>query len=321
MKRIVLSLLVSALAGGLPPFARAEGPPPAASVALPFALDKFDDATLYAQKSVVYGKRTLEKNELAVGKITALVYVVRGDHTPLEIGENYKQSLVGQGFTVLAAAEGKSIGQMCWTLDLEDICYRSGVYGESYKLQVKKSDAAGDTFVDIVVGQAKDQIKGRPAGPKPLPDMVVEPGENTVVVQIITPKTLDNHMVKEDPSFILGQLKASGKVDLYGINFDTDAARIRPESADVVAAIAAALRQDATLRLEVAGHTDNVGPPAHNLALSRERAAAVVAALVAKGIAPDRLRPEGYGATRPVATNDTEAGRAKNRRVELARQS
>lgn len=286
---------------------------------LPFELYKYDNATLYAQKSVVYGKRKLEKNELAVGKITALVYVVKGAHTPLEIGENYKQSLVSQGFSIIAESEGKSIGQMCWTPDLEDICYRSGVYGESYKLQLKKTDAAGGAFVDIVIGQAKNNINGKPAGAVKLPDMVLAPGENTVILQIITPKQLENKMVKEDMSFILGRLQEQGKVDLYGIFFDTDTAQIKPQSADVITEIAKALRQDPSLRLQVAGHTDNVGSPDHNMALSQARAASVVSALVATGVAPDRLSATGYGSSRSVTTNDTEEGRAKNRRVELSR--
>lgn len=313
----LLSLLASAVLATTPLPAQADQAQMGGG--LPFELYKYDSATLYAQKSIVYGTRKLEKNEQAVGKITALVYVVKGDHTPLEIGENYKQSLISQGFSIIAESEGKSIGQMCWTLDLEDICYRSGVYGESYKLQLKKTDAAGDAFVDIVIGQAKNKIKGKSDGAVKLPEMILEPGENTVILQIITPKKLENKMVKEDMSFILGQLKEKGKVDLYGIFFDTDMAQLKPQSAEVIAEIAKALQQDPSLRLQVAGHTDNVGSPDHNMALSQARAASVVSALVAKGVAPDRLSAKGYGSSRSVTTNDTEEGRAKNRRVELSR--
>ena len=82
--------------------------------------------------------------------------------------------------------------------------------------------------------------------------------------------------------------------------------------------VAKLLKADPGLKLEVAGHTDNTGTAAHNLQLSAGRAAAVVNALVATyGIDRARLEPKGYGDTRPVAPNDGEANRARNRRVEL----
>ena len=75
-----------------------------------------------------------------------------------------------------------------------------------------------------------------------------------------------------------------------------------------------------SLRLAINGHTDNSGSSAHNLQLSQQRAASVVAALVAAGIAAERLSAEGFGDSRPVADNSTAEGKAKNRRVELVRQ-
>ena len=75
----------------------------------------------------------------------------------------------------------------------------------------------------------------------------------------------------------------------------------------------------ATLRVEVAGHTDNAGSPEANQRLSQERAQAVMAALVGRGIKADRLTAKGYGQTTPIADNRTEEGRAKNRRVELVK--
>jgi len=77
------------------------------------------------------------------------------------------------------------------------------------------------------------------------------------------------------------------------------------------------LRQDPSLRVEVAGHTDNVGTPASNLTLSQRRAQAVLSYLSGHGVPAARLRAKGYGATKPLATNDSEAHRAQNRRIEL----
>ncbi len=116
------------------------------------------------------------------------------------------------------------------------------------------------------------------------------------------------------------QLEAEGQIALYGIHFDFDKAEIKPESAPQLVQIAALLRSDPALTLEVVGHTDNQGDAAYNLKLSQARAEAVVRALVHEhGIAANRLTALGKGMEAPVADNDTEAGRAQNRRVELVK--
>ena len=115
------------------------------------------------------------------------------------------------------------------------------------------------------------------------------------------------------------ELLAEGHVALH-LNFDANKTTVRPEAQPVLTEVATLLQQNPGLRLAVEGHTDNAGTPAHNQQLSAGRARAVVAALLAQGIAPDRLSDDGFGATRPLADNATEAGRAQNRRVELVRQ-
>jgi outer membrane protein OmpA-like peptidoglycan-associated protein len=113
-------------------------------------------------------------------------------------------------------------------------------------------------------------------------------------------------------------LKAKGLVDLYGIYFDTDQAFVKPESSTTLVEVSNLLKADKSLKIEVAGHTDNAGGKAHNLTLSQDRAAAVVAALVGQyQIEATRLIAKGYGDTRPVAANDSPSNMAKNRRVEL----
>lgn len=115
-------------------------------------------------------------------------------------------------------------------------------------------------------------------------------------------------------------LAEKGSVALHGILFDTGKATIRPESASDLATVAQVLAADPALRLEIQGHTDNVGARAANLRLSQDRAAAVQAYLVqTHGVATARLTSSGFGDTRPVADNETEQGRAQNRRVELVK--
>jgi outer membrane protein OmpA-like peptidoglycan-associated protein len=114
------------------------------------------------------------------------------------------------------------------------------------------------------------------------------------------------------------KLSKDGFVALY-INFDTGKSTINPDSADTLDAAAAALKEAADLKVEVGGHTDNVGTPDANLKLSQDRAQAVMAALVERGVKADRMTAKGYGQTAPIADNRTEDGRAKNRRVELVK--
>ena len=113
-------------------------------------------------------------------------------------------------------------------------------------------------------------------------------------------------------------LDATGHVALY-INFDTDKTAMKAESAPIVGEVVKLLAANPTLKLTVEGHTDNAGTPPHNQTLSEGRANAVVGALMAQGVAMDRLAAKGFGQTKPIAGNDTEDGRAKNRRVELVK--
>ena len=115
-------------------------------------------------------------------------------------------------------------------------------------------------------------------------------------------------------------LNEKGSVALHGILFDTGKATIRDESKGELQAVGDLLKQQPALRLEIQGHTDNVGTAAANKTLSEARAAAVKQYLVSNfSVAGDRLTPAGFGDTKPVGDNKTEAGRAQNRRVELVK--
>jgi len=121
-------------------------------------------------------------------------------------------------------------------------------------------------------------------------------------------------------SHIEQELEQNGKAEIYGIYFDFGSDKIKPESEPVLKEIAAALEHNPSWKLRVEGHTDNIGGDDYNMDLSQRRAAAVKRALVTRyHIVEDRLAPEGFGATRPKESNETIAGRARNRRVELVR--
>lgn len=116
----------------------------------------------------------------------------------------------------------------------------------------------------------------------------------------------------------LSPIKVGGNVVLNNVFFDTNSIALKDESRVELDKLAAFLEINPTVKIELQGHTDNVGTAAFNFDLSTKRAKAVVDYLTGKGIAPARLSHKGYGYTKPVADNDTEEGRALNRRTEMA---
>jgi outer membrane protein OmpA-like peptidoglycan-associated protein len=137
---------------------------------------------------------------------------------------------------------------------------------------------------------------------------------------IVEPKPMEQ-AVTADAAALQQGIAAAGKVAVYGIYFDTGQATIKSESAPTLGEIVKMLTQSPRLQIYVVGHTDGTGPLETNLKLSADRAASVVKALVERGIEASRLRPAGVGPYCPEATNRTEEGRAKNRRVELVERS
>jgi len=104
---------------------------------------------------------------------------------------------------------------------------------------------------------------------------------------------------------------------LNNIYFDTDSASIKPESYTALNQVVNLLKENKNIKVEISAHTDNVGNYDYNINLSQQRAASVVDYLISNGIPKDNLEAKGYGETKPIATNDTEIGKAKNRRVEF----
>lgn len=118
---------------------------------------------------------------------------------------------------------------------------------------------------------------------------------------------------------VVQQLKGEGRARLYGILFDIDSDHLKAESKPTLDALIAAAHEQPTWSFEIEGHTDNVGGDAHNQTLSEKRALSVKAYLVAAGVDASRLSTQGFGASRPVSSNDTELGRSQNRRVEVVK--
>jgi len=158
--------------------------------------------------------------------------------------------------------------------------------------------------------------------------LVRKPNQLIWVVLMFTDSWVKTMVIAEEPfkqtvGFVTADamksaLASAGHVALY-INFDTDKAAIREDARPAVGEIAKLLEQDPALKLTIEGHTDNSGDAAHNKALSQQRANAVMGSLLAAGISADRLTAVGLGDSKPLADNKDDAGRAKNRRVELVK--
>jgi outer membrane protein OmpA-like peptidoglycan-associated protein len=149
-----------------------------------------------------------------------------------------------------------------------------------------------------------------------------KPGQYAVIVNGNSPPSANAQatITFEASVPIVKQLKLQKRIRLYGIHFDVDSAHIQPRSEPVIKEVAQIMRDNPAWRFRIEGHTDSDGGVAHNLVLSQHRAQSVIDDLVKRyHIARSRMVAQGFGLSRPVASNATAAGKALNRRVELVR--
>jgi OOP family OmpA-OmpF porin len=277
----------------------------------------FDEVTL-ALSNKADGKN---KTKSVEGQRTTIVYVMPKDLSPLEAIRAYQAELAKLGpVTVLfqgANAGGKSeLGTyanefVVGNYGAEDPQSRWMSWNNDFRyaaMQVKRAD--GDMYVAIYAGFNVDTSGA---------DGNVVPLDRTGVrLDIVEPKPMVARMTTVPASEMSAEIAKNGRVALYGILFDTGKTDTKPESVPSLTEIAKLMKADPKLRLLVVGHTDTVGAFESNRDLSQRRAKSVVAALVAQ-YHVDAARLQSFGASyaAPVASNAAEAGRAKNRRVEL----
>lgn len=250
------------------------------------------------------------------GAVVRITYIAPEGVGPEEIIGNYRELFQKKGFETLFEAKGDDFGR----------------YDEFVK-------AAGYEPVFVSSGGARRFLAGRLAGQNSDIYVSVYAAENTFwgfeikvgkteakkgrtyyQVDVTETKPLQNTLTVVKAEEMNLDLAKTGRVALYGILFDHDKTEIKPESKLALAEIAKLLQQSPGLKLLVVGHTDNQGELQYNQDLSRRRAEAVVKALGATyGIAAERLSAYGVGMLAPTASNDSEEGRAKNRRVELVK--
>jgi OOP family OmpA-OmpF porin len=234
------------------------------------------------------------------GKVFTADYGNPANRSVLEIYRNYEQALVRAGFQTLYTCNGTECGAA------EECCsHHPTLRDPSYLrrfLAAKLSRPEGDLYVSLAVqSQSADN-----SGDTLLDVIEVKPIESVSLV---------------DAAALSDSVTRTGHAAVYGIYFDSGKADVKPESDAALKEIAKLLQEDAKLKLYVVGHTDNQGTLEFNMDLSRRRSNAVAQVLTAKyGLAAARLAGQGVGPLSPVASNDSEDGRAKNRRVELVKQ-
>jgi outer membrane protein OmpA-like peptidoglycan-associated protein len=142
-----------------------------------------------------------------------------------------------------------------------------------------------------------------------------------VLLVIVEHGDMGTNQVTVDADAMSKGLAADGKIALYGLTFDTDSAKLTAASDPTLKQMSDLLHKQPNLKVYIVGHTDDSGTLAHNLTLSQQRAESVVKALTTTyGIAANRLAAKGLASYAPVASNHSDAGKAKNRRVELVEQ-
>lgn len=251
------------------------------------------------------------------GRVTRTFYRYRGsDRSYSEIYKNYLEGLEAQKFEILGAGffpdrKGAAIGSGNWMTafyaanplnkggEANSLFAGTSSSGGAGSIVARKERAAGTVYVVLTVEQHSADYVG-------------------ALIDIVEVEAAETGLVVVDAEAIGSDIEELGRVVLDGIVFDFDKASLLPESDAALEAIATYLKANPDKRFYVVGHTDSVGTFAYNRKLSADRAQTVVSTLVSRfAIDNSRLQPHGVGPLVPVFSNSSDAGRDKNRRVEL----
>ncbi len=351
MKNIVLSLLAAiALAG--PAFALDATAIPtsdAPGLSDPSDLKRVEGAFLIVRDDVAYDELNAPIEPLvcnadgcskpkvatAAGQRTRLMYMTPLGTSSLAVLRSYQQDLADAGYKVLFECDREKS-----STTTAEPCQRMGYLSRTGFSQLDAifpetswafagSSAAGcagggtilDTRYSVLQNSEGALVALAAFSPDSNSigcDQDAYKGRVFVALARVQPKARVQNMVAVSASEMQKSMDSTGRVALYGIFFDTGSSVIKAESSAALAEIAKLLNANPALKLHVVGHTDNQGSLDSNFALSKARAQAVSAALSQNyAIAAARLNANGVSSLAPVASNTDEAGRAKNRRVEL----
>jgi len=282
------------------------------------------EETFFPTQNKNQGSRWLEPQR-AEGRLTRLVYLAPAGKSRAEVHRNYEQALMAAGLKKRFSCEQRCdslYGTMANTLAWRDSMRfaqqpirsadgRSNFnasaplsYDEVRFLYGTLNRSGAEWHVLVLTTQAVNNRTDAAA----------------TFIQIIEPKAMQTGQVVVNANALQGGLASQGHVVVDGLLFDTGKATLRSESQTQLDELAALLKSQPQWKVYIVGHTDNVGSLDANLALSQARAESVVEALQRQGIAPARVLARSVASLAPKASNADEAGRARNRRVELVLQ-
>ena len=257
----------------------------------------------YDRQELVTGMEDEEFVRTALeGEVTRIRYTAPEGRSELEVHRNYKLALQDAGFEIVYECVGDD-AQCRGVVDRDaplgyDNTFRNGSH-RHYSL-ARLTNPVGDIYVAVYTARRH--------------------GDNRSMLIILEEQPMETGKVQVqiDAETMARDIDEKGSVRIYGIYFDTDEATIQDKSEPALNEIGTLLEQNQDLKLRVVGHTDAVGDLEYNMDLSQRRAEAVVEFLTSgHGVSEDRLTPYGVGPLAPVAGNEDEDGRARNRRVEL----
>jgi len=242
------------------------------------------------------------------GKITRIQYSVGKEHSVFEIYKSYENSLKETGFEILTTLNDENCG-----VNLQEQLYNDEFHGLN-KLPRAALNPGDDEFYYLAV---KKQIDDK--------DIYIvvytafERGDLLVTFDAIEVQSIDKGLVSVKD--LETNLSKNGHIAIYDIHFDTGKSDIKPNSDSALNNIAEYLNVHSDKKYLIVGHTDNTGDFEANLKLSEARAGTVMNELITKySVKAEQLKAYGDGSTAPIASNSTNDGKAKNRRVEIVEQ-
>jgi len=252
------------------------------------------------------------------GKVTRIFYVAPTGKSGLEVYRNFEAALNGAGFKLGYACSGDTGRDGCGGYDFADyltnplldplqarnlmIDTLNVINGNVRYLTAHLERDNGNVDVSLLVSS----------------DDRAPPG---ILLQVVESKPMTTDQVTVNAKAMNDGLTRSGHIALYGIQFATDSATLEKNSDTTLQQMAKLLQEHPTRKVFIVGHTDNTGTLGHNLMLSQQRAEAVINAIESRyHVSANRLAAKGLASYAPVASNSDEAGKARNRRVELVEQ-
>ncbi|MGM9516291.1 DUF4892 domain-containing protein [Roseateles sp. DB2] len=264
------------------------------------------------------------------GKVTRLFYLAPLGKSPLEVFRNYQQALQAAGFKTTWSCETEAQGCARAYFALDGYERAKGMRwaeGDLPGIDAEHKGSSWNLEMSLSFEQGRMLVGTLSSGGRSLQLLLytsvadnAHTGRTATYIEIIEPRSMPIGQVTVDAKALSQGLQAEGRIALYGLLFDTGKTELKPESQAQLDQMVAVLRTPPTLKVLIVGHTDNVGTIDANLALSQGRAQAVLAALVQKGIAASRLQARGIASFAPLASNASEEGRGRNRRVEMVLQ-